>query len=403
MGYRFVKIASYYDAFLAQYYARYPLQPDLHYQEQYGHLMSQGFAWADHMARAMETFGVVATEIVENALPLQQSWAREHGMQDLTPLELLVEQIRLFGADVVFLQDPTRFSREWIRHLRIELPSLRLVAGWLCAPFDDPAIGVLHELDFVMTCTPGFLEEFQAQGLRAFHAYHAFAPRMLGGLDDLPATEPSDLVFVGSLFAGQGFHDERARVLGHLIAQNVNVQIYGNLAEPPLLKNKIKAGLISILQSVPFQNHTNLIAARIMRWRDSVSTVRFSRTLKRRVHPPVFGREMLRVLKDAKVAFNSHIGVAGRYAGNVRLFEATGAGACLLTDWKENLNEIFSEDLEVVTYRSAEECVEKARWLLDNPMQMKRIAVAGQARTLRDHNFERLAGQMDSNIRACMP
>ena len=44
----------------------------------------------------------------------------------------------------------------------------------------------------------------------------------------------------------------------------------------------------------------------------------------------------------------------------MRLFEATGSGACLVTDWKENLGELFEPDVEVVTYRSVAECVKKS-------------------------------------------
>lgn len=406
MGYRFVKISSYYSAFLGQYYSRHPAVETLPYNDQHRHLMAQGFAWADHITRALQPMGVDASEIVENALPLQQAWAREHGLQELSPLDLLVEQIRHMRAEVVFVQDPLRFPQGWLQHLRSKVPGLRLVVGWLCAPYDNQALNILRELDFVMTCTPGFLERFQNQGLRTFHAYHAFAPRMLEQLNELPPAAECELVFVGSLFAGQAFHDDRAMILSHLLAHDVNVQIYGQVSESSFLKNALKAGMLTITEALPGLDRmrvSSALATRILRWRDAVSLVRFPRALKKRVHPPVFGREMLRVMQYAKLAFNSHIGVAGRYAGNVRLFEATGVGACLLTDWKENLSDIFVEDREIVTYRSAQECVEKARWLVEHPEQAQKIAAAGQARTLRDHTFERLAAQIDANVRACMP
>ncbi len=229
---------------------------------------------------------------------------------------------------------------------------------------------------------------------------------MLEQLNELPPSIDCELVFVGSLFSGQAFHDDRAKILSHLLDHGVNVQIYGQISEPPLLKNAFKAGIVVMTESMPGLDRlkvTSDLATRILRWRDTISMERFPRALKKRIHPPVFGLEMLRVLQDSKLAFNSHIGVAGRYAGNLRLFEATGVGTCLLTDWKENLGDIFCEDREVVTYRSAQECVEKARWLVDNPYQAMQIAAAGQARTLREHTFERLAGQFDAYVRACMP
>lgn len=108
---------------------------------------------------------------------------------------------------------------------------------------------------------------------------------------------------------------------------------------------------------------------------------------------------MLSVLSCAKVGLNFHIDAAGRYAGNIRLYEVTGVGSCLLTDEKENLHQLFERDTEVVTYKSADECLEKAKWLLEHPKEREAIAKAGQARTLRDHTYEKRAAQLDNIIK----
>ncbi len=106
---------------------------------------------------------------------------------------------------------------------------------------------------------------------------------------------------------------------------------------------------------------------------------------------PLFGLEMMKALSKSKIGFNSHGGVAGDYAANIRLFEVTGVGSCLLTDHKKNITDFFEPDKEVVTYNSSEECVEKVNWLLSHPDELKQIAVAGHKRTLKDHTFERRA------------
>ncbi len=86
----------------------------------------------------------------------------------------------------------------------------------------------------------------------------------------------------------------------------------------------------------------------------------------------------------------------------MRLFEATGVGACLLTDRKDNLASLFEPDREVVTYGSAEEAVEKYRYLADNPRERATIAAAGQRRTLRDHGFDRRAARIDEILRVSL-
>ena len=73
-------------------------------------------------------------------------------------------------------------------------------------------------------------------------------------------------------------------------------------------------------------------------------------------------------------------------------------GTCLITEWKKNLADLFEPDLEVVTYRSAEECIEKVRYLLDHDEERQAIAAAGQKRTLRDHTFARRVRQLDELI-----
>ncbi len=96
---------------------------------------------------------------------------------------------------------------------------------------------------------------------------------------------------------------------------------------------------------------------------------------------------MFRILRDSRIAVNHHIGIAGEYANNMRLFEATGVGAMLLTDEKVNLGEMFEVDREVVTYRTHEECLEKIRYYLSHDRERQAIAEAGQKRTLSDHTY----------------
>jgi spore maturation protein CgeB len=66
---------------------------------------------------------------------------------------------------------------------------------------------------------------------------------------------------------------------------------------------------------------------------------------------------------------------------------STGVGAMLLTDRKENLQELFDVGKEVLAYSNKEEALEFVRYYLDHPSESEEIAKAGQARTLRDHTY----------------
>ena len=81
--------------------------------------------------------------------------------------------------------------------------------------------------------------------------------------------------------------------------------------------------------------------------------------------------------------------MAGDYAANMRMFESTGVGSLLLTDKKSNLSQYFDINNEVIVYEDFDDAAEKIKTLLSNPGLLKRVAFAGQGRTLRDHTYSK--------------
>jgi spore maturation protein CgeB len=49
------------------------------------------------------------------------------------------------------------------------------------------------------------------------------------------------------------------------------------------------------------------------------------------------------------------------------------------------MSDLFEEDKEVVTYRTVDEAIEKAKYLIDHEDVREEIGKAGQERTLKDH------------------
>jgi spore maturation protein CgeB len=64
---------------------------------------------------------------------------------------------------------------------------------------------------------------------------------------------------------------------------------------------------------------------------------------------------MYQALRRSLITLNSQINMVGRQAGIARLFEATGVGTFLLTDFKDNLQTLFEPNREVVAWRSVNE------------------------------------------------
>lgn len=403
MSYRFLKVTTFYKKFLDDYYQRNPFVMDMTYTDHKNHLMSAAYGWADFFERNLKTLGVDSHEIVANADCLQQRWAYEHGMK-ISGKELVLAQIIDLKPDIVLFQDSFYANGEWIEHVRNQVSSIKQAIGWCSAPFSDKHFEKLRAFDYIMACAPHFVNYFNSKGIESYLMYHAFEPALLPKINQNNNFPYIDLIFFGSLISEEGFHNERIKIIKGLVDRGIDLNIYTHLHYHRALTTFLKQGIYltaSLLKMLGFGHVAKKLPILNMAdaWRSLPRKTVYNSALHKRVKPPVYGLEMLKAVSRAKIGFNAHIDVAGEYAGNSRLFEVTGVGACLLTDWKTNLPDLFLPDYEIVTYRTADECIDKINWLFKNPAKMAEIAKAGQSRTLKDHTFLKRAVQLDEIIK----
>lgn len=387
--YRFVKITNYYKQFLNSYFAAHG-NAEAGYQDGLANLLKQRFGWSDYYSRNLRTLGIDAHEIIANAEPLQKSWGREHGVEASLE-EILFLQLADLKPDVVFLQDSVRFGGPWIDELRRRVPTVRLVIGWYCSPMSKTQETALKGCDVVMCCSPMFVEKLSQHGIRAHLLTHAFEPSILTEIENNPYPFV-DFIFIGSILSGSGNHGLRQKVLDRLIESGVNIDIYAHIGKLGLLdlwKQRLAFLSGNSLRNIGLEQLARALPA----VRKGLLLNEFPRMLKgvdaiaRRANSPIYGLEMFKALAHAKMAFNYHGEIAGDYAANIRLFEVTGVGSCLVTDWKQNLGALFDIDREVVSFRSADECIEKVRWLSEHPNERAEIARRGQSRVLSAHTY----------------
>ncbi|HEX8353973.1 MAG TPA: glycosyltransferase [Pyrinomonadaceae bacterium] len=382
---RLLKIGVYYAAYLKQFYARRPGLAAMTYAAQHAALIDDCFGSSDFWTRELSRLGYETCDLVINAEPLQRAWAAERGLafDEVGWLFGIAEaQVRDFRPEVLIVADYSTVSAAFLRRLRDVCPSLRLVLGWCGAPYGDGS--VFGEWDVVLSCVPELVAHFGEAGHRARHVNHAFQPRVLeklGARGDAPVdVRTAYFVFVGSLVKSERFHLGREQLLARLV-EETGLQIWSEVGPPP--PSRLRR------------------AARLLRGGAAGSSTQSSvdARVARRARPPLFGLDMFRQLRAGRVALNTHIDISTHSASNMRLFEATGVGTCLLTDWKENLCELFEPDAEVVAYRDAGECVEKVKYLLGHESRRREVAAAGQRRTLREHTFASRAALIDGIIR----
>ena len=122
---------------------------------------------------------------------------------------------------------------------------------------------------------------------------------------------------------------------------------------------------------------------------------RESNFLRKRIKSPVFGLDYFELLGRSRIVFNAHIDVAANFAGNMRMFEACGMGACLVTDWKKNINDFFEPDVDLVCYKTNDEAVKKITYLVEHPQEARKIAESGKCWTIKEHTYEKRAPLLD--------
>ena len=74
---------------------------------------------------------------------------------------------------------------------------------------------------------------------------------------------------------------------------------------------------------------------------------------------------------------------------NSRLFEATGSGSAVITEYRSTLPELFSVDEEVLAFRDFGELLEHATRLLSEPETGARLGDAAALRAHRDHSYDK--------------
>lgn len=373
---RVATVYSYYPAYLRRVYEAEPELAGLPYEEQHAVLMGRLFAQADAYGRGLSELGVPAIDLVTNCEPLQLQWLREHGdglvarraaaglvkraprisqqgaQQRILLGRIVLAQIRDFDADVVLAHSLTALSRRELASLRAEG---RLVVGQIASPL--PPVETLRSYDLLLSSFPHFVERFRSLGIDSEYLAHFFYEGAIEAVEGTgesvdPASErPVDLSFVGGL--NPAVHDSGTTMLEE-ISRRLPIELWGYGGE-------------ALPEESPIRR----------RWRGES-----------------WGIDMYRVLARSKITLNRHIDVARGHANNMRLFEATGMGALILTEEAPNLDQHFSPGIEVETYRDVDEIAEKVSHYLEHDDERVKVARAGQRRTLRDHTHRRRIGEL---------
>ncbi len=78
----------------------------------------------------------------------------------------------------------------------------------------------------------------------------------------------------------------------------------------------------------------------------------------------------------------------GRKQIKARVFEVTGCGGFLMTEYVDGLNRYFLPGREIATFKTTSDLTNKIRYFLEHPEERYQAALRGHTRTLKDHTYE---------------
>ncbi|MEA3497001.1 MAG: glycosyltransferase [Bacteroidota bacterium] len=363
---KLLKASPFYNVFMDDLYLKNPGLSEKDFQTQYKIIMDSAFWEADFYKKNLERTGrFEVMDVVMNASHLQKQWAKEHNVkysQSTWIQDILEAQITEFKPDIFFAQDFPLIEAEFKKRIKKKYPFVKLILAW--DGIVHKSLSKFAESDVIMTPATFITDYYTKRNINAFTLPFGFEKSIL---DKIKLNRNKyDTSFVGGVSLFKNAHYSRLKLLNHL-SRNTDIELFLSGL------SGWKMFLVSAFQTFKQGKIKEFITAM---------------NLQKNNKGSLFGIDMYQALADSKITINSHIDRAGKHAANIRLFEATGTGTCLLTDWKENLSDYFEIDKEVVAYKSPEDCAEKIKWLLKNEDERIKIAKAGQKKTLEKYSFE---------------
>ena len=358
------------------------------YKDQEDFLSNDGFGWSGIWNEPLEINGLEVFQCFYNNSVIQNKWANEYSVDKKN---ILKEQIKYFKPDIILIETVRDFNNEWIDSLKKEFSFIKKVVGHLCNPFYT-----IHELksyDTILCWMQWMTKELNDSDIHTIYMPNAF--NLNWNRESKFHSTKKELCFYGG-FEPNSVHDQRTLLIQRLLAEGINIDIFSKVLKQPFFIKiynylaKLQE-FLTLSRTDPrifavkvFKKIRNKLFVKLF----ATSKIAISNEIKNNSFPALYGINLYKeCLQKYSVILNIHGEIAKNEIANMRVFEVTGSGACLLTEYKDNISDFFEIDKEVLTYTDQDDCIKKIKWINDHPEEVKQIAIAGQQRTLKDHTY----------------
>lgn len=306
----------------------------------------------------------IVFQSIYNSKILANKWKEYRGVnKDFNEIELLKDQIDFFKPDLILDFSGGFFTKNKEQILRSNKPVISWDGYTLSNPYH------FQSSDFILTCVPSIQNKYIQIGKKSQILPFGFDERLITEVDN------SDKDYFCSFVGSIGFdHKNRLELLNKINDNFENFDYWiGNIKKNYNIFSKqfplyaLKLGFFNALKLSKLNKFNK---------------------------GNVFGLEMYKILKKSLVTLNDHGDSVGDYAGNMRLFESSGLGVCLLTDYKSNLNSIFEIGKEVLAYKSSKDAVDILSEIKRNNSLAIQIAENCKKKTIAEYSYRKRAEEL---------
>ena len=340
---RFLQISNFYPDYLADFYRQRPVLAVASYETQMNALLQDNFSGAHTFNRPLMAHGFETMLVLANNPHVQRAWLKERNIpidEGAVCLQATLLQIESFNPDIFYTTDVVTFQTEFFRALK-RRPTL--VAGWRGFPL--PPGTDLSSYDLILSSFDRIFKDAKAHGAHDVTRFHPGFP------DDCAVARAPRQIEYDVVFSGSVTREHLKRIeLINLLAE---------ASRDPLSSFKFGVFVARDQMLSPLVQSMN----RGARW----------------------SQDMLRTLRNARIAINIDVDSFDAQPPNVRLMEATGAGAFLLTSHHPELANFFEPGAEIETFRTPQELISKISYYLAFPDRADEIARCGQERCMKDN------------------
>lgn len=377
---------SYYPVYLQYFYSKYRDIKNESFCRHREYIVNDHFGWPSDLSEYLNRVGINAEFIIKNDKELQLKWAKEEGFSQFSDSDweekIAAKQIKKHKPDILLIPNPGNETSKILNDTKNYYKKL-------CFYLGHGMIGkkLEHAADLLISVERQLILKDRPSCDKLITIRTGFNREILKKINIDKSND--SIVFIGSVTPE---HTERANILAYLIKKGINIKVYGVLSEinKSIYLKSIYGDFIKRLAVKKGINKVKFMLD-LEKFNENINII------KKVYRGPIFGLDYYRMLANSKISLNIHIDLAKNFAGNMRMFETTGVGTCLVTDKKTNVGSLFETGKEILTFSSKDElCGILSDIQTDT--KIDKVATAGQLKTLGEYNMEKFTAEIKKNM-----